>query len=97
VRGCGVRADIRTREHLIFVAHLSWCAIESLVSVVHPGWCATEFLISVAHMVRCATEIVKPMIGAGRVWGPPYFCIACLAGAPQKYVISMVHLAWCAT
>lgn len=30
-------------------------------------------------------------------WGPPYFCGACVAGAPQKYAISVAHLVWCAS
>jgi hypothetical protein len=53
--------------------------------------------ISVVHRARCATKIVKPIIGAGRGWGPPYFCGACLPGVPQKHDISVARLVWCAT
>jgi hypothetical protein len=95
--------DLRTGrykdyEHLIFVAHLPWCATECFIFVAHPPWCATEYHISMAHMILCATKclisvaqmvlcarkIVKSMIGADRLWGAPYFRGACLFGAPQK-------------
>jgi hypothetical protein len=81
--------DLRTGrykdwEHLIFVAHMPSCATEFSIFVANPPWCAKKCLISVAHVVMCATEIVKPLIGAGWLWGPPYFCGAFLLGAPQK-------------
>jgi hypothetical protein len=49
--------------------------------VAHQERCATKCLNSLAHVILCVTEIVKPMNGAGRMWGPPYFCGTSVSGA----------------